>query len=168
VRPGVPFLQVVDPSQMEVRVELNQVDLLKVRPGQQAQMHLDAYPGMTLPATLEEISPLGHQGQFTESVRSFNARFSVQGTDPRLLPDLSAALDVDLGSQKKVLVVPWQSIRMENDHAYVWLKSTVGFDKRSVQVGLRNDIEAVVNSGLSEGDIIRRAAVESPEGAARQ
>ncbi|HKV63262.1 MAG TPA: HlyD family efflux transporter periplasmic adaptor subunit [Candidatus Acidoferrum sp.] len=168
VRPGVPFLQVVDPSQMEVRVELNQVDLLRVRPGLQAQMHLDAYPGMTLPATLEEISPLGHQGQFTESVRSFNARFSVQGTDPRLLPDLSAALDLDLGSQKKVLVVLCQSIGTENNHSYVWLKSTVGFEKRSVQLGPRNDLEAVVNSGLSEGDIIRRAAVEGQEGAARQ
>src|SRR5437660_2036534 len=33
VRPGVQFLQVVDPSQMEVRVQLNQVDLLKVHPG---------------------------------------------------------------------------------------------------------------------------------------
>src|SRR6266478_804747 len=98
VRPGVPFLQVVDPSQMEVRVELNQVDLLKVHPSQQAEMHLDAYPGMTLPATLEELSPLGHTGQFTEAVRSFTARFSVQGTDSRLLPDLSAALDLDLGS----------------------------------------------------------------------
>jgi multidrug efflux pump subunit AcrA (membrane-fusion protein) len=165
VRPGVPFLQVVDPSQMEVRVELNQVDLLKVRPGLKAQMHLDAYPGMTLPATLEELSPLGHQGQFSEVVRSFTARFSVQGTDPRLLPDLSAALDVDLGSQKNVLVVPWQSIGMENNHAFVWLKSTVGFDKRAVQTGARNDLEAVVNSGLSEGDIIRRAAVEGQTGA---
>jgi HlyD family secretion protein len=165
VRPGVPFLQVVDPSQMEVRVELNQVDLLKVRPGLKAQMHLDAYPGMTLPATLEELSPLGHQGQFSEVVRSFTARFSVQGTDPRLLPDLSAALDVDLGSQKNVLVVPWQSIGMEDNHAFVWLKSTVGFDKRTVQTGARNDLEAVVNSGLSEGDIIRRAAVEGQTGA---
>src|SRR5207248_9290676 len=42
VRPGVPFLQVVDPSRMEVRVELNQVDVLKIHLGQRAQMHLDA------------------------------------------------------------------------------------------------------------------------------
>ena len=167
VRPGVPFLQVVDPSQMEVRVELNQVDLLKVRPGQQAQMHLDAYPGLTLPATLEELSPLGHQGQFSEVVRSFTARFSVQGTDPRLLPDLSAALDVDLGSQKNVLVVPSQSIGTEANHSFVWMKSTVGFEKRAVQTSARNDLEVVVNSGLSEGDIIRRVAIEGQTGAGR-
>ncbi len=168
VRPGVPFLQVVDPSQMEVRVQLNQVDLLKVHPSQQAEMHLDAYPGMTLPATLEELSPLGHTGQFTEAVRSFTARFSVQGTDSRLLPDLSAALDLDLGSQKNVLVVPWQSIGGDAGHPYVWLKTAGGFQKRNVQTDPRNDLEAVVNAGLSEGDIIRRAAANDQSGAAQQ
>src|SRR3989441_3735544 len=168
VRPGVPFLQVVDPSQMEVRVALNQVDLLKVHPGQQAQMHLDAYPGMTLPATLEELSPLGHTGQFAEAVRSFTARFSVQGTDARLLPDLSAALDLDLGSQKNVLVVPWQSIGFEGDHSFVWLETRGSFEKRTVQTGPRNDLEAIVNSGLSEGDIIRRVAIEGQTGTGRQ
>src|SRR6266404_4019699 len=167
VRPGVPFLQVVDPSQMEVRVQLNQVDLLKVHAGQHAEMHLDAYPGMTLPAVLEEVSPLGHTGQFTEAVRTFTASFSVQGTDPRLLPDLSAALDLDLGTQKKVLVVPWQSIGMEAGHSFVWLKTRVGFEKRSVETRSRNDLEAVVNSGLSEGDTIRRVAVEEQPGAGR-
>src|SRR3989449_6165280 len=130
VRPGVPFLQVVDPSQMEVRVALNQVDLLKVHPGQQAQMHLDAYPGMTLPATLEELSPLGHTGQFAEAARSFTARFSVQGTDARLLPDLFAALDLDLGSQLSALVVPWQSIGSESNHSYAWFKTTGGLEQR--------------------------------------
>ncbi len=168
VRPGVPFLQVVDPSQMEVRVELNQVDLLKAHPGQHAQLHLDAYPGMTLSAVLEELSPLGLTGHFTEVVRYFTARFSVQGTDPRLLPDLSAALDLDLGSQKNVLVVPCQSIGIEAEHSFVWVKTTVGFEKRSVQTGARNDLEAVVNSGLSEGEIIRRAAIEGQPGTGQQ
>src|SRR5437667_2639829 len=168
VRPGLPFMQVVDPSQMEVRVQLNQVDLLKVHPGQRAQMHLDAYPGMTLPAVLEDLSPLGHTGQFTEAVRSFNAQFSVQGTDARLLPDLSAALDLDLSTQTNVLVVPWQSIGTEADHPFVWLKSMGSFEKRTVQMGPRNDLEAVVVSGLKEGDIIRRSATEDEAGAGLQ
>jgi len=156
VRPGVPFLQVVDPSRMEVRVELNQVDLLKVHTGQRAQMHLDAYPGLTLPAVLEEVSPLGHTGQFTEAVRSFGALFSIQGTDPRLLPDLSAALDLDLSSQANALVVPCESIGTEAGHSFVWLKKSSSFEKHTVQVGACNDLEAVVVSGLAEGDVIQR------------
>jgi HlyD family secretion protein len=158
VRPGVPFLQVVDPSKMEVRVELNQVDVLKIHPGQQAQAHLDAYPGLTLPAVLEELSPLGHTGQFTEMVRSFTARFSIEGTDPRLLPDLSAAMDLNLGSDNNVLVIPYQSITSESGDSYVWLKTGGGFEKRTVKIGRRNDLNAVVESGLAEGDVIRRDA----------
>jgi HlyD family secretion protein len=156
VRPGVPFMQVVDPSRMEVHVELNQVDLLKVQAGQRAQMHLDAYPGLSLPAVLEGVSPLGHTGQFTEAVRSFGALFSIQGTDPRLLPDLSASLDLDLNSQANVLVVPCQSIGSEAGHSFVWLKNSGNFEKRAVQVGACNDLDAVVVSGLSEGDVIQR------------
>ncbi|HEY6388108.1 MAG TPA: HlyD family efflux transporter periplasmic adaptor subunit [Candidatus Acidoferrum sp.] len=167
VRPGVPFLQVVDPSKMEVRVELNQVDLLKVHPGQKAEMRLDAYPGMMLPAVLDELSPLGHTGQFTEMVRSFTARFLVQGNDPRLLPDLSAAMDLDLGTDTNVLVVPYQGIGTESGHSFVWLKSSSGFEKRTVKIGRRNDLNAVVESGLAEGDVIRRDAGED-SGAAEQ
>jgi hypothetical protein len=37
-----------------------------------------------------------------------------------------------------------------------------------VQTGPRNDLEAVVNSGLSEGDIIRRAAIEDQSGTGQQ
>jgi multidrug efflux pump subunit AcrA (membrane-fusion protein) len=168
VRPGVPFLQVVDPSRMEVRVDLNQVDLLKVHTGQKAEMHLDAYPGMSLPAVLQELSPLGHTGQFSEMVRTFTARFSVQGNDPRLLPDLSAAMDLDLGSQNNVLVVPCQSIGLESGHSFVLLKTANGFEKRTVKLGLRNDLNAVVESGLAEGDVIQREAVELSKAAERR
>src|SRR5580700_2942180 len=167
VRPGVPFLQVVDPSKMEVRVELNQVDLLKIHPGQKAEMHLDAYPGMMLPAVLDELSPLGHTGQFTEMVRSFTARFLVQGNDPRLLPDLSAAMDLDLGTETSVFVVPYQSMGTESGHSFVWLKSSSGFEKRTVKIGRRNDLNAAVESGLAEGDVIRRDAGEDAEAAER-
>jgi HlyD family secretion protein len=158
VRPGVPFMQVVDPSKMEVRVETNQVDLRNVHLGQKAEMHLDAYPGLSLPAELEQASPLGHQGQFNELVRTFAMQFTVQGTDPRLLPDLSAALDVDLGAANKELVVPRQSIGCDEKRCFVWVKSGRSFEKREVKVGRTNDLDAVVLSGLSEGDVVRRMA----------
>jgi len=168
VRPGVPFLQVVDPSQMQVRVELNQVDLEKVHLGQRAEMHLDAYPGLALPAVLDELSPLGHQGRFTEQVRSFTARFAVQGADPRLLPDLSAALDVDLGSQRNVLVISRQSLASDAGHTYVWTKDGGSFAKQEVKLGARNDLEAVVESGLAEGDIIQKTASNADNAAGQR
>ena len=93
-------------------------------------------------------------------VRSFTARFLVQGNDPRLLPDLSAAMDLDLGTENNVLVVPYQSVGTESGHSFVWLKNSSGFEKRTVKIGRRNDLSAVVESGLAEGDVIRRDAVQ--------
>src|SRR6266571_5177782 len=83
IRPGVPFMQVIDPNAMIVRVEVNQADLLDLKMGMKAQVHLDAYPGMVFPATFEELDSIGHSGRFSDTVRDFDAVFSIQGSDPR-------------------------------------------------------------------------------------
>jgi multidrug efflux pump subunit AcrA (membrane-fusion protein) len=93
VRPGVPFMQVVDPSEMEVQVPVNQQDVLALHDGQKARVHLDAYPDLVCPAQLEVIDPMGKPGDFSQKVRTFSATWSIMCTDPRLLPGLSAAVD---------------------------------------------------------------------------
>jgi len=95
VRPGVPFMEVVDPAIMEVRVPVNQEDLLGLKIGQKALVHLDAYTDMAFPGQLESIDPMGTSGDFSSKLRNFSATFSIQGHDQRLMPDLSAAVDVD-------------------------------------------------------------------------
>ena len=94
VRPGVSFLQVIDPSRMEVHVPVNQEDLLRLRIGEKVAVHLDAYPDLTFEGHLDSIDPLGQKGDFSARLRQFSATFSVQGNDPRLMPDLSAAIDI--------------------------------------------------------------------------
>jgi multidrug resistance efflux pump len=95
VRPGVPFMQVVDPAVMEVRVPVNQEDLLALKIGEKAHVRLDAYSDFGLPGQLESIDPMGTPGDFSSRLRRFSATFSIAGHDPRLMPDLSAAVDVD-------------------------------------------------------------------------
>lgn len=94
VRPGVPFMQVVDPSLMQVHVLVNQQDLFDLHAGQKASIHLDAYPDIVLPGRLESIDPMGKHGDFSSKLRVFSATFSIDGSDSRLMPDLSAAVDV--------------------------------------------------------------------------
>src|SRR5208283_3563443 len=158
---GVPFLQVVDPSRMEVRAKINQSDLGKVPMGQKAIVRFDAYPGMALPAVLTEISPFGEGGRFSDKVRAFTVVFSIQGSDPRLLPDLSAALDITLESQANATVVPRQSVGQDARGDFVMVKSGLGFEKRAVQLGGMNDTEAVVRSGIRKGDVVEVKPAEA-------
>jgi multidrug resistance efflux pump len=79
---------------MQVQVPVNQQDLLGLQIGQTAQVRIDAYPELVLPAKLEQIAPVGRGGDFSAKVRTFSAIFSIQGSDAKLMPDLSAAVDV--------------------------------------------------------------------------
>jgi multidrug resistance efflux pump len=96
IRPGVPFMQVVDPVVMQVRVSVNQQDLLALKIGEKVLVHLDAYSDLVFHGQLESLDPTGHSGDFSPKLRNFSATFSIQGNDPRLMPDLSAAVDVEL------------------------------------------------------------------------
>lgn len=155
VRAGVPFMKVVDPSTMEVRIEVNQEDLLKLHLGQSARIELDAYPGISFPGKLEELDPLGHPSQQSETIRSFTALFSIQGSNSKLMPDLSASVDLELANVKNALVVPAESIEHNAEGEYVWLKTGSGFEKQPVRAGPSNGLETVIDSGLEPHAVVR-------------
>ncbi len=103
VRPGVPFMEMVDPSRMQVRVLANQEDFLGLQIGQLSKVHLDAYPDLVFPGELEEMAPIARNGDFSSKLRTFAVVFSITGNDAKLMPDLSAAVDVDLAQPNSAM-----------------------------------------------------------------
>ena len=99
LRPGEPFMQVVDPSSMQVRVMANQQDFPSLQVGQTAKVRLDAYPDLVFPAKLDQLAPVGEGGDFSNKLRAFVVIVAIEGNDPKLMPDLSAAVDVDIAKQ---------------------------------------------------------------------
>ncbi len=95
VEPGTPFLQLVNPEVMQVRVEANQQDFPRLQIGQTAKIRLDAYPDMVFSGKVDQLAPIAEHGSFSEKIRFFAVIISIQGNDPKLMPDLSAAVDVD-------------------------------------------------------------------------
>jgi len=156
VRPGMGFMEVVNPSEMEVAAKVSQRDVARLQIGQQAHVRLDAYPGLVFPAKLESLGPIATQGQFSDTVRNFSALFSIATSDPRLMPDLSAAVDVELAKQKNALMVPNDCIDRAKGMAFVYLKGAGGFRKQEVQPGPQNYLITVIESGLKAGDVVRR------------
>ena len=94
VRPGMPILEVVDPSAMRVRARVNQADVTRVRVGEAVHVTLDSFPSRQFSGRLEQLSPIGTPSGLSNRVRTFIAVFSIDGNDPHLLPDLAAAVDV--------------------------------------------------------------------------
>jgi multidrug resistance efflux pump len=94
VRPGMPILDVVDPSAMRIRVNVNQADIEGLVPGQTAAITLDSFPSRTFAGRLEQLSPIASTSMLSNRVRTFAAVFAVEGNDPHLLPDLAASVEI--------------------------------------------------------------------------
>lgn len=156
VWPGSSFMQVVDPSAMQVTARVNQVDFPYLRVAQRVEVRLDAYSDLVLSGSIEHLAAIGNTSSLSQAVHNFNATFVIQGSDPRLLPDLSAAVDVELERFPDVLLAPRDSLIRENGKIYVSVKRGTGFEKQPVTVGQSNDVETVVLSGLAVGDLVRR------------
>jgi multidrug resistance efflux pump len=95
VRAGVTFMQVVNPSEMQVRAMVNQEDFLVLRIGMPARIHLDAYPELRFSGKLDQMAPIASTGDLSPKLRRFSVVFSIDGNDAKLMPDLSAAVDVN-------------------------------------------------------------------------
>jgi len=153
---GLSFMQVVDPSTMQVRVRVNQLDVPYLHVGQTAQIHLDAYPDLNLPGKLEHLGAIGLSGGLSRSVRAFGGLFSIEGSDARLMPDLSASLDVALDRQPNALVVPREAVVRQDGKSWVYVKRTLRFEKQAIETGPEDDLEIVVLSGLEPGMEVER------------
>ena len=162
--PGLSFMQVVDPSAMQVAARVNQVDFPYLRLGQRVKVHLDAYSDLVLSGSIEHLAAIANSSTLSQAVHSFNAMFSIQGADPRLLPDLSAAVDVELERFPGVLLAPRDALIRENGKTYVTVKHGMNFERQSVTLGQSNDDEAVVLTGLEAGDLVRRNPGDTPPG----
>ena len=105
VRPGVTFMQVVNPSVMQVRVLANQQDFPSLHVREAVKVRLDAYPELVFNGKLEQMAPIAQGSDFSNKLRTFTVIFSLQGNDPKLMPDLSAAVDVDVSQRNAASAV---------------------------------------------------------------
>lgn len=94
VRPGIPIIDIVDPSVMQVRLKVNQADVSRLKVGQQATVRLDGFPDLTFKGTVSVVGPLAVQGSFSRHVRAFTALVTIEGTHPQLMPDLTASVEI--------------------------------------------------------------------------
>jgi HlyD family secretion protein len=93
--PGQGMVKVFDPTDMLVITMINEPDgAVLGKGGARAKIRLDAYPGVVFDAHFESATPAASAG-LGSPIKYFSARFRIDQRDPRLLPDLSAAVEIE-------------------------------------------------------------------------
>ena len=164
--PGQPLLRIFDPAAMAVEVAVGEPDGAALDQGSQATVRLDAYPSLTFKAHFDSASPVA-TAMLDSLVRTFPARFRMDEQDPHLLPDLSAAVDLEVISKEPALLVPRAAVHYRQGKPYVTRISGSGREEeRAVHVGEFSDTWIEITSGVERGDEILSPAdvVESKRG----
>ena len=159
--PGEPLLRIFDPSAMEVDVEVAEPDGAVLTEGSQATVRLDAYPTLMFKAHFDSASPAATP-LLGATVRTFPARFRLDEQDRHLLPDLAAAVDLEVIGQQPALLVPRAAVHYRDGKPFVTRVS--GSDRneeRAVKVGAFDDTWIEITSGLNRGDEVL-SPVSSP------
>ncbi len=95
--PGQGLLKIFDPGEMEVLALVGEPDGAVLKPGATAMVSLDAYADAVFRARFHSASPVATTA-LGSPIKNFTARFRLEQHDPRLLPDLSAAVVIQPGS----------------------------------------------------------------------
>ena len=152
---GKALLTVADLSALLVKVNLNQIDVAKVSVGRKVTLTLDALPGHTYRAVVTKVAPASVKlaGKDQEV---FPVEAQLEAPDGLVKPGMTADVRIHLDAKDGVLVVPLEAIVKESGKSFVVHvtpseKNPAHTDKIEVTLGLRNDREVEITSGVTEG-----------------
>ncbi len=153
VQPDMRLYTIADLSSVWVQGQIFQEDAGKLKPGDPAEITVDAYPNRTFHARVEQVLP-----QIDPGTRTLQVRLTVPNANLLLKPGMfvNVRLVIPLGKQ---LVVPASAVLQGGTRQVVFISRGQGtFDPREVQLGTRAEDGFVVLKGLQAGDVVATSA----------
>ncbi|MFQ3237272.1 MAG: HlyD family secretion protein [Paraglaciecola sp.] len=156
VTAGTPLVEIGDPQDLEIVVELLSFDAVNVQPGQ--KVTIENWGGTTpLNGVVNRIEPIGFLKVSALGIEEqrVNVIVTLQ-SDPELWQRLGHGYQVDvkimLWEGSDLLTIPITALFRDEQHWAVFLANNNVVEKRRVQIGRKNAFAAQIISGLNEGD----------------
>jgi HlyD family secretion protein len=160
------FLIATDLAKMEVDTNVSESDIGGIKPGNNATFTVDAYPKRTFDGTVSQVR---QSPQTVQNVVTYDIVVSVDNSDLKLMPGMTAASRIVTDQRVDVIRVPNQALRYAPNglagaappgHAQVFVLR----DGRPVVVpvatGLDDDgFTEIVSGELKPGDLVITAEV---------
>ncbi len=156
---GTEMLRIADLNRMEVEVEVNENDIVKVHKSDTALIEMDAYLGRKFKGLVTEIPVSAKStGLTTDQVTNFNVKILLISDDYQdlvseknqypLRPGMSATSDIQTSRKFGVFTIPLQAVTTRQDTlAMAQDSSAVKSDKQTAQNKKDELIVAFVASG---------------------
>ncbi len=177
---GTEMMVIANLDKMEVKVEVNENDIVKVSPGDTALVEVDAYLNRKFKSLVTEIANSANTaaGTSVDQVTTFNVKVlllklsyqdlidSIQNRYP-FRPGMSATVDIQTETRDSVISVPIQavttrvlngkdSIKSQNQEKreVVFLIKDNRAWQQPVKTGIQDNMNIEILEGLKDGDMV--------------
>jgi len=148
-------------QQLNVVVAVDELDISSVSIGQTADVAVDALPNTAFTGTVSRISQVGLQ---QGGVTTYNVTLSV-ANPAGLMDGMSANADIKTASKQNAVLVPVEALQTVGNDKYVTVITGTGVNMKTTQVkvtvGLQNETDVEITSGVSVGDDVVLSKVTS-------
>ena len=159
VAAGTPIVTVVDVTRLGLTAEVDETDVLLVKPGGTATVELDAATGADYSATVRTVDLLpitSSRGGVSYRVRLDLGKGSYPGgaAAPQPRPGMSAVVRIRVRQATGAVTVPASAIVNTDGRDTVWAVRAGRYEKVPVTVGVQGEDIVQVTSGLDPGQQI--------------
>lgn len=166
------IVQVADLSKVLIKPEISEGDITKVTAGMEVKFSTLSDPDKIYRATIDSVDPAMTtltDNEYTESVSDTNAVYYyanvvVENPDNNLRIGMTTQNTITIADVKNTLLIPTMTLKKQNNKVFVNVLTTANqVEQREVQIGLNDDMNTQILSGLTEGEKVISSQVAAGE-----
>lgn len=145
------ILRIDDVSRLFVKAHVPEIDIVKIKRGQEAIVKASPILDKTYKGEVQDISLAAtlEESYNNRSQAEYLVKLEVTDIDEQLKPGMSVVLDIIPRKKTGILTVPHEYVDKVDEKYYVTLKNGV---RQEIEVGLQNESQIEVTKGLKAGD----------------
>jgi multidrug efflux pump subunit AcrA (membrane-fusion protein) len=149
-----------DLSSMISKTYVNEIDVSKVKTGQEVRLTVDAFPEKSYTGIVTSVANIGEQLPNTDA-KVFEVITKVDGSDPILRPSMTTGNKIITKTFKDVVYIPLETVFATADSIpFVYKKDGT---RQVVVLGESNENEVIVEQGLTKGEKLYLSIPEGSE-----
>jgi membrane fusion protein (multidrug efflux system) len=117
--------------------------------GQSASLQVNAYPGQEFPATVTSVAPVADT-----DTRTFTVKITPTDPEGQLRSGMYANTLLLIDEKQNTLLIPRDALTTINDQPTVYVIDGDRVEQRQVELGLTNDGQVEILSGVEAGETV--------------
>ncbi|MCX6245489.1 MAG: efflux RND transporter periplasmic adaptor subunit [Bacteroidetes bacterium] len=151
-----------DLSKMISRTYVNEIDISRVKTGQEVRIGIDAFPDKKFTGKVTEVANVGEQLPNTNA-KVFEVNILINEFDSILKPAMTSKNTIITASIPNVMYAPIEAVFSNDSISYVFKKDGGSIIKQQVIAGQSNNNEIILKAGVNENDELLLLPPENAE-----